>query len=528
MILYEHDETEFETLGIGTIYDCIDDVVTEEINGIFELEFDYPITGELFKDIRFRRIVYCKPNPYAEPEPFRIYSISMPINGIISVNAHHISYDTSGYPIKENKFANLQQVVDTLNTNKVIIDYPFKFTTNITSENDMVLEAPTSIRNFMGNQIIEAYKPEYQYNKFNIAFLKQRGSDTSEIIQYGDNLIDYTQEETISNMYTSVYPYWTNHGNNDEKVLKTLPEKIVATPGTWSFTKVLILDISSNFKEEPTDVQMRDFTNKYITDNELGIPTVSLSVSFIHLSNNPILLGDTVTVDFILAKVKTIAKCIKTTYSPRLDRYIDIELGKPKGNLANTIVSGFSTTSKQISETKTYVDNVVGSSPGTTTSATALTSGVLSSTNRNFKMDIGTGDFSIGGLNGLSKHTDDYSEWRHGNSEVTRVGFNGMYRGNSPYLSLVNKGSIDITDTLTFRTTVTLPSSWSGREFEVMLNVEDTKNAAKNKLIDIKLRVVSKNLINATFIVEGFIISQNTTGTDISTPIKFSYIAIGG
>ena len=43
-ILYNRDETRFVTNGIGRLADCTRAVVTEERNGVYELEFDVPIT----------------------------------------------------------------------------------------------------------------------------------------------------------------------------------------------------------------------------------------------------------------------------------------------------------------------------------------------------------------------------------------------------------------------------------------------------------------------------------------------------
>ena len=524
--LFEHDEREFYSKGICDLHDYMEDLVTEETNGMFELEFDYPLTGLYFRELRFRRIIYCKPNPYSAPEPFRIYAISTPINGIVSISARHISYDTSGYPMDPFTVDDVHQLVVKLN-NANIVNNPFTFSTNISRTAKAVIDAPTSMRNVMGGVAVDAYAPEYMYNKFNIQLLSRRGTDTNNVIRYGLNLIDYTQEENIINMYTSVYPYWTNHGNNDIPIMKTLPEKTISTPGSWAFSNVMILDLSSNFKEEPSHDDMRTMTSKYIVDNNIGIPEVSLSVSFLHLDNSPILLGDSVVVDFVLGNIKTIARCVKTTYSPRLDRYMDIELGKPQGDIANTIVSGFSQTSKQLVAAKSYVDSVVGSVPGATTSASALVSGTMSSVNKKFSMNIDTGDFNIGGVNGVVQHTNTNSIYEHGNKESSTLGYQGFTRGGRPYHNLMHSGS-DITVSPSNRATITLPSPWANKTFEVMVQIEDTNNTTTNNIINTIVKVVSKDLIRGSFIIEGYHETIDADKVISKSPIKFRYVAIGG
>lgn len=70
--------------------------VTEELNGIFELEMEYSPVGDWYNDIQLRRLIRCKPNPFEEPELFRIDSISRNMHGNVVINASHISYDLKG------------------------------------------------------------------------------------------------------------------------------------------------------------------------------------------------------------------------------------------------------------------------------------------------------------------------------------------------------------------------------------------------------------------------------------------------
>ena len=50
-ILYAASETAFTTNGLGILRDAIDATVEEALNGIFELEMLYPVTGIHFSDI---------------------------------------------------------------------------------------------------------------------------------------------------------------------------------------------------------------------------------------------------------------------------------------------------------------------------------------------------------------------------------------------------------------------------------------------------------------------------------------------
>ena len=94
-VLYKANATDFTTFGIGVLKDCTFCEVTEERNGAYECQFKYPITGAMYKELATERIVKAKPNDTAADQAFRIYRISTPINGEVTVYAQHISYDLS-------------------------------------------------------------------------------------------------------------------------------------------------------------------------------------------------------------------------------------------------------------------------------------------------------------------------------------------------------------------------------------------------------------------------------------------------
>ena len=75
-ILYPATETEFETNGLGALSDVSSCVVTEERNGSYELEMQYPVSGRHYSDIALDTIIYAQPADGKDPQPFQIYKIS--------------------------------------------------------------------------------------------------------------------------------------------------------------------------------------------------------------------------------------------------------------------------------------------------------------------------------------------------------------------------------------------------------------------------------------------------------------------
>ena len=367
IVLYDTKELEFKTLGIGILRDAITVSVTEELNGLFELTMEYPIDGYLFNELKFTRIICCKSSPYSKPQPFRIYSISTPINRTVTINAAHISYDLSGFIVDPFSATNLDETIAGLK-NKVYGDCPFEYVHTVNESGDVNVSKPKSVRSVLGEHVSKAYQPDFTFDGLTIIMEDKRGSETGVNVVYGKNLIDINQEENNTNVYTGVYPYWRDEEDN----ITVLEERVIKTPGTWNYTKIYPLDLSNEFKNKPTQEEMKAFTEIYIEVYSLGIPEISLSISVLQLNGTnyeremlagKINLGDTITVQFPDAKVNAKARCIKTVYDPLQNRYETLELGDAVRTLADSIIS----TSQDIDDkinavkesTKEYVDDAV-------------------------------------------------------------------------------------------------------------------------------------------------------------------------
>lgn len=98
-ILYPPNTADFSTFGIGALTDTISCEVTEERNGLFECLLKYPVTGQHYGRIAKECIIKAKPNDTSAPQAFRIYRITKPLNGIVSIYGQHISYDLANVPV---------------------------------------------------------------------------------------------------------------------------------------------------------------------------------------------------------------------------------------------------------------------------------------------------------------------------------------------------------------------------------------------------------------------------------------------
>lgn len=357
-ILYAATESEFSTNGIGILSDAASCVVTEERNGSYELEMQYPVMGLHYGSITYRSLILAKSKPDGEPQPFRVYRITRPMGGMVTVYARHISYDLSGVVVPAFSATGVEGVFDAIAKKAIPQDNGFSFWTDKTSTSGVATTVPNSVRSLLGGiqgSILDVFGGEYEFDRFTIKLWRRRGEDRGVTIRYGKNLTALEQDANCASVYTAVYPYWTG-----EDVTVELPEKIVEAPGTYDFVRILPLDLTSVFEGQPTADQLRTSAQYYIADNNVGVPRVSLSLSYAQLDGEKVDLCDTLTVTFAEMGVNTTAKVIKTTFDVLQDRYSSVEIGDMRASISETIAGQAETISSLPQTIQQAVLNATG------------------------------------------------------------------------------------------------------------------------------------------------------------------------
>lgn len=339
-VLFAPTATTFETNGLGKLSDAASCTVKETRNGAFELTLKYPVEGIHYAEIQQRSIILAKPNPVDLAQPFRVYRISKPINGLVTVYAYHISYDLTGIPVSPYSAASVQAALAGFSTYAAVTN-PFTFWSDMTASGDFTVKAPASVRSLL-ETVLEVYGGEYKYDKYTVRLYQQRGVNRGVTIRYGKNLTDLKQDENCSNVYTGVYAYYSD-GNG---IVETSP-KVTPAPGTYDYTRVLPLDLKAEFKEAPTAEALKAAAEQYMSDHNIGVPEVSLNVSFVQLEQTQeykdlallerVELCDTVTVIFERLGVNATAQVTSTVYNVLIDAYDSVTIGNVRKNVAMTI-----------------------------------------------------------------------------------------------------------------------------------------------------------------------------------------------
>ena len=228
---------------------------------------------------------------------------------------------------------------------------PFEFWTDQDSQGSYSTPAPASIRSRLGGvtgSILDCFGGEYEWDGWTVKLWKARGSETSVVLRYGKNITDITQEESIENTVTGVLPYWHKDAESDTAAQTVVGSIVYAeNADKYPYHMTMVLDCSQDFQTAPTTGQLAAKAQTYIKANNIGVPDVSITLSFVALWQSEeykalavlerVHLCDTLRVEFPALGVSATAKVVKTTYNALKDRYDSIEIGNARTNLADQI-----------------------------------------------------------------------------------------------------------------------------------------------------------------------------------------------
>ena len=364
--LYPADEREFDNNGLGRLSDALSATVYTELNGEYEATIQYPITGAHYDAIKIRSIIVLKTDPVSDPQPMRVYRITRPINGVVTIYLRHIAYDLAGIVVEPYTASTVDLALQGLAGN-ASTTCPFTFWTDKATAARFSLATPAAIFTIMGGvdgSILDIYGGEYEYDAYTVKLHSHRGSDNGVRIKYGKNMTALTQDIDASDLYTGVYPYWRAADESGDVL--TLPEGIIYLSDAFDFTRILALDLSFEFFDQPTEDQLRAAAQAYISRNSLGTPSNSITVSFAQLEQSAkykdltqlerVLLGDTVHVRYDDLGVNATARVVAIEYNALLERYDAVTIGRVRSNVADTLAE----TRKQVQErpTQSMVDQI--------------------------------------------------------------------------------------------------------------------------------------------------------------------------
>lgn len=364
--LYNKNTEDFKNNGIANLKDMISCIVTEELNGSYELEAEYPLLAHNANLIQNESILKVD----VGTDKMQLFRIKRTVPNLqtIKINANHISYD-----LKDN---NLLDVYPQKLSGAAALDWLFsktqyshKFITfsDITKTGTARYVNKNPIRALIGdddNSFVKVWGGEIVRDNFTIKMLQKRGNDLGYKLSKTKNITGLEFDIDDSNIITRVIPKAYNGIKLpeifiDSPIIDEYPHPIIQE---LDYSDIKLKDDNSedgyDTLEEVYAALRKAVSNDFSTNN-IDKPVISIKVNFVELSKTieykefknleELHLGDYVNVSFENYNVKL--RVIKTKFDSILKRYTELELGEAKSTFTDSI-------SKKIDAVKNEITKV--------------------------------------------------------------------------------------------------------------------------------------------------------------------------
>ena len=334
--IHEKTAQTFETLGLGALVpnSCI---VTEELNGAYELELKHPYDeGGKWQRLERGRILYAS-TPRGM-QPFRIYYVK-PTMKEIAVNARHIFYDLLDNQCEPISHSGTAEAALTALQAAFAYPMPFSFDTDISLTGTLTTGRMNPVQALLSDDdeatsFVKGYGGELLRDGFRVSVKSALGQDRGVSIRYGKNLVGLEVTEDESEVKTRIVCY----GKNGSATLDS-PHL-----DDYIYPKIHTL------AEENKSISEVQAEGQKLLDEGCDIPSINIKVDFVALEKTveyreyavleEVFLGDMVTVINTRMGFQKQAKVISYEWDCLLEQYNDVELGDFIPTLAASVTSG--------------------------------------------------------------------------------------------------------------------------------------------------------------------------------------------
>lgn len=323
----------FDNNGLAVLNECILLEITEELNGQYTLELEYPVGSKKVQYLQEFNILKVN------EQLFRIYKVEkvQASDKRIKVYSNHIFYDMAYYFIEDVRAVDAP--VKTAMQKALVNDLSliYEVDSDIVIANTLYMVEMSPVEAFF--KMIERWgQGELLRDNYTVKILKQMGKDTGVLIKYGKNIQGLKVTVDSTEVVTKLYP----KGANGIK----LKEKYISVPNWDSsiyppFPLIKKVEIS----DAGDEVTLRKMATEIA--NTIGLSTVNIQVDFIELSRTKeyeqykqletVKIGDIVTVSHSEFNVDVKVKVIKTKKDILTGLNTKVELGQPLKDLTNTM-----------------------------------------------------------------------------------------------------------------------------------------------------------------------------------------------
>ncbi|MFL8798958.1 MULTISPECIES: phage tail spike protein [unclassified Clostridioides] len=363
--LYKANETNFKNNGLGILKDAVEAKITEELNGLFELEFTYYVGSFLFDEIDYNKIVMADASPKLKNQLFRIYYISKELDGKILVKAEHISYDLLNNFIETLELKNvtceevLNQIFRSCTEENRFVGY-----SDITGNKDFSISCVSPHNAISDIKELFNNKSKLKRDNFNISLLNNIGESNNVLLAYRKNITGLTATYDTQEVITKIYPYATKKSGKNKKI--TLSEKYIESKYINNYPTQRIVAVDFTDDDVKNEESLRNKCKDYFVKNSVDLPKVTYKVEFVDLSTTEeyksykmletVNMDDEIIVRDYNLGINATARVVKTEYNPVLKKYNSVEIGDLVNHFKDERIDDLE---EKIDKVQNNVDNIV-------------------------------------------------------------------------------------------------------------------------------------------------------------------------
>lgn len=355
LCVYDSKCINFSNNGLVVLDSPLAVLISEELNGQYELELEYPL------DDRGKWAYLIEDNIIkADGQLFRIYR---KVTNLTSrkVNARHIFYDLLDNFVEDCQLSNITGY-GALDSVLSSTQYPHGFINmgDVGGSFTAKYARKNPVECIMGSSgIINTWGGEIVRDNFTIKLLQSRGQDRGVLVAYGKNISGIEETLDSDGICTRLLPV------GKDGLLLT--EKYIDSPYINSFPHPKVKPIEFNDIED--EATLRTTVQNYFISSKCDIPQFNYKIDFIELSKTEeykhyktletVYMGDMVTIKHNKLKINLKAKVIKIIKNCITNRIEKVELGSFKPSLATSINNSIQVVKSEIVNTKSFLQTAI-------------------------------------------------------------------------------------------------------------------------------------------------------------------------
>lgn len=385
-ILYNSDEIDFTSNGLGQLTELYSVDIQEQRNGLLTFTGLYPVTGQHYGDISEGRIILAKPSPLDDNHAFRIVNTQLDIAGhSLQIEADSITYDLTHNIVKSVTMKGTGSTAMNQLQEAIVNPSIFTLYSDITTSSTSTLNYVNPMEAIAGTQgsFLQYWGGEMKRENRRVAMLNRRGRDNVATFRLGKNISGLRYTVDTSNLVTQVIPTVNLTEGNTTRYLEgaTVSSKRV---GNYPIKYTQSVDVTDKItiNDGDTDKAIIDRINAYAgnwfaqsENTNKDLPDVTIEVDVLSLQDSAdyadkfakletIGLTDTVTVYVPEYGVNVTAIVNELHYDPIGERVTSLVVGTAKVSFADANQNALSDLQNKVIQVQEQATQAVISANG--------------------------------------------------------------------------------------------------------------------------------------------------------------------